>query len=205
MDTGTWRRHGEPVAVNVHDFPHLGRGKAVPYGAYDIARNRAVVNVGVSHDTAEFAVESIRRWWRLDGRRLYRDARRLLICADSGGSNGHKLRLWKLGLPRLADEIARPITVCHSPPGTSKWNKIEHRLFSFISINWRGRPLVNYETVVNLIGATTTRTGLRVKAVLDRRTYPKGVTVTDNAMHAVRLRRHRLHPDWNYTIDQHAS
>ena len=201
----TWRRHGDPVAVNVHDFPHLGRGKAVPYGAYDIARNRAVVNVGVSHDTAEFAVESIRRWWRLDGRRLYRDSRRLLICADSGGSNGHKLRVWKLGLQSLADEIAMPITVCHYPPGTSKWNKIEHRLFSFISINWRGRPLVNYETVVNLIGATTTRTGLRVKAVLDRRTYDKGVKVTDDAMHEVRLRRHRLRPDWNYTIDQHAS
>jgi transposase len=196
----TWRPRGEPVAVNVHDFPDLGRGKAVPYGAYDIARNRAVVNVGVSHDTAEFAVESIRRWWRLDGRRLYRDSRRLLICADSGGSNGHKLRAWKLGLQSVADEIAMPITVCHYPPGTSKWNKIEHRLFSFISINWRGRPLVNYETVVNLIGATKTRTGLRVKAVLDSRTYDKGVKVTDDAMHEVRLRRHTLHPDWNYTI-----
>ena len=197
----TWRPRGEPVEVNVHDFPHLGHGKAVPYGAYDIARNRAVVNVGVSHDTAEFAVESIRRWWRLDGRRLYRDARRLLICADSGGSNGHKLRAWKLGLQTLADEIAMPITVCHYPPGTSKWNKIEHRLFSFISLNWRGRPLVNYETVVNLIGATKTRTGLRVKAVLDTGTYDKGVKVEAEAMREIRLRRHKLHPDWNYTID----
>ena len=197
----TWRPQGEPVEVNVHDFPHLGRGKAVPYGAYDIARNRAVVNVGVSHDTAEFAVESIRRWWRLDGRRLYRDARRLLICADSGGSNGHKLRVWKVGLQTLADEIAMPITVCHYPPGTSKWNKIEHRLFSFISLNWRGRPLVNYETVVNLIGATKTRTGLRVKAVLDTRTYPKGLKVEEEAMRDVQLRRHTLHPEWNYTID----
>jgi transposase len=125
----TWRPHGDPVEVHVHDFPHLGRGKAVPYGAYDIARNRAVVNVGISHDTAEFAIESIRRWWRLDGRRLYRTARRLLICADSGGSNGPKLRAWKLGLQTLADEITMPITVCHYPPGTSKWNKIEHRLF----------------------------------------------------------------------------
>lgn len=197
----TWRPHGDPIEVNVHDFPHLGRGKAVPYGAYDIARNRAVVNVGISHDTAEFAVESIRRWWRLDGRRLYRDARRLLICADSGGSNGHKLRAWKLGLQTLADEIAMPITVCHYPPGTSKWNKIEHRLFSFISLNWRGRPLVNYETVVNLIGATKTRTGLRVKAVLDTRTYPKGIKVDAQAMRDVQLRRHTLYPDWNYTID----
>ena len=200
----TWRRRGEPLQVNVHDFPHLGRGKAIPYGAYDIARNRAVVNVGVSHDTAEFAVESIRRWWRLDGRRIYRDRSRLLVCADSGGSNGHKLRVWKLGLQGLADEIGLPITVCHYPPGTSKWNKIEHRLFSFISINWRGRPLVNYETVVNLIGATRTRTGLRVKAVLDTRTYHKGVKVKDDALRAVRLRRHNLHPAWNYTIDHHS-
>lgn len=195
-----WRRRGKPVKVNVHDFPHLGYGKAVPYGAYDIARDRAVVNVGVSHDTAEFAVESIRRWWRMDGRRLYRSSRRLLICADSGGSNGYKLRAWKLGLQRLADSMAMPITVCHYPPGTSKWNKIEHRLFSFISINWRGRPLVNYEAVVNLIGATKTRTGLRVKAVLDPRTYPKGVKVENDAMRKVQLQGHNLHPLWNYTI-----
>ena len=201
----TWRLRGKPVEVNVHDFPQLGRGKAVPYGAYDIARNRAVVNVGVSHDTAEFAVESIRRWWRLDGRRLYGGPRRLLICADSGGSNGHRLRVWKLGLQNLADQIEMPITVCHYPPGTSKWNKIEHRLFSFISINWRGKPLVNYETVVNLIGATKTRTGLRVKAVLDTGTYNKGVKVEDEALREVRLRRHRLHPAWNYTIHPHIS
>ena len=200
----TWRPQGEPVRVNVHDFPHLGRGKAIPYGAYDIARNRAVVNVGISHDTAEFAVESIRRWWRLDGRRLYRNPRKLLICADSGGSNGYKLRVWKLGLQSLADEIGMPITVCHYPPGTSKWNKIEHRLFSFISINWRGRPLVNYETVVNLIGATKTRAGLRVKAVLDTRTYHQGVKVKDDVLRAVRLRRHRVHPAWNYTVAHHS-
>ncbi len=197
----TWRPQGEPVKVNVHDFPSLGSGKAVPYGAYDIAQNRAVVNVGVSHDTAEFAVESIRRWWRLDGRRLYRDACRLLICADSGGSNGNRLRAWKLGLQDLADEIAMPITVCHYPPGTSKWNKIEHRLFSFISLNWRGQPLVNFETVVNLIGATKTRTGLHVKALLDTGTYPKGVKVDDDEMNNIRLRRHKLHPKWNYTIN----
>jgi hypothetical protein len=201
----TWRPSGRPLKVNVHDFPHLGRGKAIPYGAYDIARNRAVVNVGISHDTAEFAVESIRRWWRLDGRQIYRDARRLLLCADSGGSNGPKLRAWKLELQGLADEIRMPITVCHYPPGTSKWNKVEHRLFSFISINWRGRPLVNYETVVNLIGATKTRTGLRVKAVLDTKTYAKGVKVEDEAMDGLRLRRHTLHPSWNYTIDVRTS
>jgi hypothetical protein len=197
----TWRPRGEPVPVNVHDFPHLGRGKAVPYGAYDIAKNRAVVNVGISHDTAEFAIESIRRWWRLDGRRLHRAARRLLICADSGGSNGHRLRAWKVGLQTLASEIAIPITVCHYPPGTSKWNKIEHRLFSFISLNWRGRPLVNYETVVNLIGATQTRTGLRVKAVLDTKTYQKGLKVKEKALRDVQLHRHAVHPDWNYTIE----
>jgi hypothetical protein len=201
----TWRPSGRPLKVNVHDFPHLGRGKAIAYGAYDIARNRAVVNVGISHDTAEFAVESIRRWWRLDGRQIYRDARRLLLCADSGGSNGPKLRAWKLELQGLADEIRMPITVCHYPPGTSKWNKVEHRLFSFISINWRGRPLVNYETVVNLIGATKTRTGLRVKAVLDTKTYAKGVKVEDEAMDGLRLRRHTLHPSWNYTIDVRTS
>ena len=197
----TWRPRGRPVDVHVHDFPHLGRGKAVPYGAYDIARNRAVVNVGVSHETAEFAIESIRRWWRLDGRRLYGRARRLLICADSGGSNGHTRCAWKLGLQVLATEIGLPITVCHYPPGTSKWNKIEHRLFSFISLNWRGRPLVNYETVVNLIGATTTRTGLRVKAVLDTGTYPKGLKVAKDIMRQIQLRRHKTHPDWNYTIE----
>jgi len=197
----TWRPRGAPVAVHVHDFPQLGQGKAVPYGAYDIARNRAVVNVGISHDTAEFAIESIRRWWRLDGRRLYRDADRLLICADSGGSNGPRLRVWKLGLQILANDIDKPISVCHYPPGTSKWNKIEHRLFSFISLNWRGQPLVNFETVVNLIGATRTRTGLRVKAVLDTRTYQKGLNVEDEVLQDVRLRRHTVHPDWNYTIE----
>jgi len=197
----TWRRQGEPVDVHIHDFPHLGHGKAVPYGADDMARNRAVVNVGISHDTAEFAIESIRRWGRQDGRRLYRDANRLLICADRGGSNGPRLRAWKLGLQILATEIGKAISVCHYPPGTSKWNKIEHRLFSFISLNWRGQPLVNFETVVNLIGATTTRTGLRVKAVLDMRTYQKGLEVEPEMMDEVRLRRHKLHPDWNYTIE----
>jgi hypothetical protein len=198
-----WHPKGHPVEVNVHDFPTQADGKVTPYGAYDIARNRAVVNVGISHDTAEFAVESIRRWWRLDGRKRYANAQRLLICADSGGSNGSRTRLWKVELQQLADEIRIPITVCHYPPGTSKWNKIEHRLFSFISINWRGRPLVNLETIVNLIGATRTRTGLRVKAVLDTNKYATGVKVGAAALAALNLKRHRSHPDWNYTLAPH--
>ena len=196
----TWRRKGKPHRVNVHDFPSLGQGKAIPYGAYDLARDRAVVNVGVTHDTAEFAVESIRRWWRLDGRSHYRGAKGLLICADCGGSNGNRPRAWKVELQRLSDDIGLPITVCHYPPGTSKWNKIEHRLFSFISLNWKGQPLVNYETMVNLIGATRTQSGLAVKAVLDTRQYQTGLEVSPKEVEALHLRRHSVHPDWNYTL-----
>ena len=167
----TWRPKGKPQEVNTKVFPSLAEGKALPYGVYDSGQNRAVVNVGVTHDTAEFAVESIRRWWKLDGRKTYPAARRLLICADAGGSNGNRLRAWKLNLQQMADQIRIPITVCHYPPETSKWNKIEHRLFSFISLNWRGQPLLDYETIVNLIGGTKTRTGLKVKAVLDKNEY----------------------------------
>jgi hypothetical protein len=195
-----WLPQGQPDEVTVHDFPHLGKGKAIPYGAYDIARNRAVVNVGVTHETAEFAVESIRRWWRLDGKRHYQGAGRLLICADSGGSNGNRPRAWKLHLQELSDATGMAITVCHYPPGTSKWNKIEHRLFSFISLNWKGKPLVNYETVINLIGGTRTRTGLKVKAVLDTNQYDTGVAISDEDIDQLRLKRHKLHPDWNYTL-----
>jgi Rhodopirellula transposase DDE domain len=195
-----WRRRGEPTAVFTHDFPHLGVGKAVPYGAYDLTQDRAVVNVGISHDTAEFAVESIRRWWRLLGRESYPRAKRLLISADAGGSNGPRLRAWKVELQALASEIGLPITVCHYPPGTSKWNKIEHRLFSFISLTWKGQPLVSYQTVVNLIGATRTRTGLRVKALLDRRTYQTGATITAEQFATIRLKSHSFHPAWNYTL-----
>jgi hypothetical protein len=195
-----WLPKGKADQVSVHDFPPLGKGKAIPYGAYDIARNRAVVNVGVTHDTAEFAAESIRRWWRLDGKRHYREAPRLLICADSGGSNGNRTRAWKLQLQALSDETGMSITVCHYPPGTSKWNKIEHRLFSFISLNWKGKPLVNYETVVNLIGGTRTRGGLKVKAVLDTNQYETGVEVSKEDIGQLRLKRHRVHPDWNYTL-----
>src|SRR5438309_7583038 len=196
----TWQPKGKPKEVNTKDFPSLAEGKALPYGIYDTGRNRAVVNVGVTHDTAEFAVESIRRWWKLDGRKTYPTARRLLICADAGGSNGNRLRLWKLNLQHVADQIQLPITVCHYPPGTSKWNKIEHRLFSFISLNWKGQPLINYETIINLIGGTKTRTGLKVKAVLDTNDYEIGIKVSDEELEDVRLRRHKVHPVWNYTI-----
>jgi len=199
----TWRPKGKPKEVNSKDFPSLAQGKAFPYGVYDSGQNRAVVNVGVTHDTAEFAVESIRRWWKLDGRKTYPAARRLLICADAGGSNGNRLRLWKLNLQHLADQIQIPITVCHYPPGTSKWNKVEHRLFSFISLNWKGEPLINYETIINLIGGTKTRTGLKVKAVLDTNDYETGIGVSDEELNEVRLRRHKVHPAWNYTISPH--
>lgn len=198
-----WLPKGQPDEVTVHDFPHLGQGKAIPYGAYDIALNRAVVNVGVTHETAEFAVESIRRWWRLDGRRYYRDAARLLICADSGGGNGNRQRAWKLHLQALSDETGMAITVCHYPPGTSKWNQIEHRLFSFISLNWKGKPLVNFETVVNLIGGTRTRAGLKVKAVLDTNQYETGVEISDEDIDQLQLKRHKVHPNWNYTLLPH--
>jgi len=196
----TWRPHGQPHRVLTHDFPSLGSGKAIPYGTYDIAQDRAVVNVGVTHDTAEFAVESIRRWWRWLGKRAYPAAARLLISADAGGSNGPRLRAWKVHLQQLANDLGFPITVCHYPPGTSKWNKIEHRLFSFISMNWKGQPLVSYEAVVNLISATRTRNGLKVKAVLDTREYDTGRTVTAEQVKRLQLKGHAFHPDWNYTL-----
>lgn len=196
----TWRRKGRPKPVNAYDFPSWAKGKGIPYGAYDEAHNEAVVNVGVTHETAEFAVASIRRWWALAGRQRYPRARKLLICADAGGSNGYRLRAWKFQLQQLADKLTIPITVCHYPPGTSKWNKIEHRLFSFISLNWKGQPLVSYEAVVNLIGGTTTKTGLKVTATLDPNYYETGVEVTPSEMEQVQLQRHRKFPDWNYTI-----
>ena len=184
----------------MHDFrlPELGR--VSPYGVYDLAQNEAWVSVGTDHDTAAFAVESIRRWWRTMGAPLYPDATRLLITADAGGSNGYRLRLWKLELQRLADETGLEIGVCHFPPGTSKWNKIEHRLFSAITANWRGRPLVSHEVIVELIGATTTRTGLKVRSELDTHAYPAGVTVRDADMQTLHLRRDAFHGDWNYTL-----
>lgn len=199
----TWRPQGQPSAVNIYDFPHLGEGPAIPYGAYDVGRNQGFVNVGISHDTAEFAVESLRRWWRLIGRRHYAKATGLLLCADGGGSNGFRNRGWKYHLQQLADALGLEVTVCHYPPGTSKWNKVEHRLFSYISLNWQGRPLVSYETVVNLIGATRTKAGLRVKAALDAGAYELGVKIPDVEMERLNLQPHRTLPQWNYTLRPH--
>ena len=196
----TWRRPGQAPQVLTHDFPSLAQGKAVPYGTYDVAEDQALVNVGITHDTAEFAVASIQRWWRMMGKKTYPRAKRLLICADAGGSNSNRSRGWKLHLQEFVDTIGIPITICHYPPGTSKWNTIEHRLFSFISMNWRGQPLVSYEAVVNLIGGTRTRSGLKVKAMLDTRTYEKGQKVSAQQIQELNLRGQAFHPDWNYTI-----
>ena len=195
-----WLAKGAALQVNGHDFPDPSVPRAYPYGIYDLARNRGFVNVGTDHDTATFAVASIRGWWRAEGRAAYPGARRLLITADAGGSNGSRLRLWKWELQRLADELGFPISVCHFPPGTSKWNKVEHRLFSFISSNWRGEPLADYETVVNLIARTTTVTGLKVSCRLDRRRYSIGRKVTQEQMAKIALVRDGFHGDWNYTI-----
>jgi hypothetical protein len=195
-----WRPARKPVKVRGHDFPDPNVPRAYPYGVYDIDRNSGFVNVGTDHDTAAFAVASIRGWWRHEGRRLYPAANDILITADAGGSNGSRLRLWKVELQRLADETGLAITVCHFPPGTSKWNKIEHRLFSFISSNWRGEPLRDYETIVKLISRTATAQGLKVTCRLDRRKYPTGRKVTDEEMQRVNLQRHKFHGDWNYTI-----
>ena len=194
------RPKGEPEEVRVHDFliPELGR--VSPYGVYDLGKNEAWVSVGTDHDTSAFAVASIRRWWETMGKPLYPRATRLLITADAGGSNGYQVRLWKLELQKLADETGLEIAVCHFPPGTSKWNKIEHRLFSAISQNWRGKPLVSHEAIVNLIAATTTRTGLKVRAALDQKPYPPGVKVKDAEMETLHLRADAFHPEWNYSL-----
>ena len=195
-----WRPRGQPEAVRVHDFVDPQLGKVVPYGVYDLAANAGWVSVGIDHDTAEFAVESIRRWWREMGAPLYPRATRLLITADCGGSNGHRLRLWKVQLQRLADELRLALRVCHFPPGTSKWNKIEHRMFCHITNNWRGRPLLSRRVVVNLIGRTTTVQGLRIKARLDTRRYEPGIKVSQDQLAAVRLEPEAFHGEWNYTI-----
>ena len=195
-----WRKKGRALKVNIHDFPSLAEGTAIPYGAYDVHRNEGMVNVGMTHDTAEFAVESIRRWWRQFGIRHYPAAQRLFICADSGGSNAARNRAWKYHLQNFSDEARLEIVVGHYPPGTSKWNKIEHRMFSFISMNWKGEPLVSFETVVNMISATKTNQGLRIKAVLDRRRYETGVKISDEQMKALNLRPHPENPGWNYSL-----
>jgi transposase len=191
---------GQPEVVDVYDFVDDEQGRAAPYGVYDIAANQAWVSVGINHDTAEFAAETIRTWWKEMGSALYPAATSLMITADAGGSNGYRIRLWKVELQKLADDIAIPISVCHLPPGTSKWNKIEHRLFSFITQNWRGKPLITHQVIVNLISATTTETGLTVKCKLDPRVYKTGRRVSDAELAAVRLVPDKFHGEWNYTI-----
>lgn len=195
-----WLPAREPIKVEGHDFPSPEVPRAYPYGIYDLGRNEGFVNVGTDHDTGAFAVASIRGWWRFEGRRLYPETTEILITADGGGSNGSRLRLWKFELQKFADETGLSISVCHFPPGTSKWNKIEHRLFSFITSNWRGEPLLNYETIVNLIAKTTTAKGLKVICKLDRRKYPTGRKITNAEMKQVNMKRDKFHGEWNYVI-----
>src|SRR4051794_9647658 len=198
-----WEPEGRPRRVKSKDFPDKALGKVAPYGVYDLTTNEGWVNVGITHDTAEFAVESIRRWWYRMGSQVYAGAKELLVTADSGGSNGCRPRLWKVCLQELADELGLRVHVCHFPPGTSKWNKIEHRMFCHITENWRGRPLVSHAVVVNLIGSTRTRTGLRIRAELDTNAYAKGIKVTKGQLAGVRLRRDKFHGEWNYTVLPH--
>lgn len=195
-----WRPKGKPEEVRVHDFVDLELGKVAPYGVYDVTANQGWVSVGIDHDTAEFAVESIRRWWREMGQPLYPEARRLLITADGGGSNGYRVRLWRVQLQKLADELSMSIHVSHFPPGTSKWNKIEHRMFCHITNNWRGRPLVSRQVVVNLIGNTTSKTGLRIRSELDPNMYASGIKVSDEELASIAIDRDDFHGEWNYRI-----
>lgn len=195
-----WLPSGEPVKVKVHDFIDKELGRANPYGVYDIGADEAWVSVGTDHDTSAFAVQTIRRWWFSMGKERYAQAKQLVITADGGGSNGHRVRLWKLELSRLAQEIGLDIEVHHFPPGTSKWNKIEHRLFSFITMNWRGRPLISHEVIVNLIASTKTRSGLTVRAELDTADYPKGLVISDAELDTIKIERDEFHGDWNYRI-----
>ena len=200
-----WRPGGDPVRVNVHDFPDPELGKANPYGVYDVANDDGWVSVGTDHDTAAFAVETLRRWFHQVGAQAYPGASKLLVCADGGGSNGYRLRAWKTQLAALATETGLAITVCHLPPGTSKWNKIEHRLFSHISMNWAGRPLTSHQVIIDLIATTTTRAGLKVHAELDDSTYPTGIRISDAEMAALPIEAHEFHPDWNYTLNPRKS
>ena len=198
----TWRKKGSPEEVNAYDFPNLSKGKAIPYGTYDIALNQGFVNVGIDSNTAEFAVESIRQWWKQLGKKHYPKAKNLLICADCGGGNGNRNHGWKYFLNDFSKETNLRVTILHFPPATSKWNKIEHRLFSFISKNWKGKPLINYEVIINFIKNTTTETGLKVYARLDRKKYKKGRKFSDKEMAEVSINPHIFHPEWNYTITQ---
>lgn len=196
----SWTKKGQAKEVNVYDFPSLGVGRATPYGIYDLKRNEGMVNVGISYDTSEFAVESIRQWWLMFGRINYPNAKELMICADGGGSNGSRNKGWKFHLQELVNQIKIPITVCHYPPGTSKWNKIEHCMFSYITMNWKGKPLVSYETIIKLIGSTKTKKGLTVASRLDEKEYTKGVKILDEEMEKLQIEYHFLHPKWNYSI-----
>jgi hypothetical protein len=195
-----WQPKGEPEKVLVHDFLDKDLGKAIPYGVYDVGENQGWVSVGIDHDTARFATEAIRRWWKKMGAKRYRDAKALLITADGGGSNGSRCRLWKIALRDLAVRLELPIHVCHFPPGTSKWNKIEHRMFCHITQNWRGRPLVSHEVIISLIATTATQTGLKIRAELDVGSYPTGIKVTDEELAAINLKRDKFHGEWNYSI-----
>jgi hypothetical protein len=195
-----WQPRGEPDEVLVHDFLDKNLGKAIPYGVYDLTRNQGWVSVGIDHDTAHFAAEAVWRWWKKMGRRCHPGAHELLIMADGGGSNGNRCRLWKVALQRLADRLDLPVHVCHFPPGTSKWNKIEHRMFCHITQNWRGRPLISHQVIINLIANTTTQQGLKIKAQLDRGTYPTGIKVTDEQLASVNLRPATFHGEWNYCV-----
>lgn len=195
-----WQKKGKAEIVNVYDFEKFAIGKAIPYGIYELFRNNGFVNVGISHDTSEFAVESIKQWWKNIGKRNYRGTKELLICADSGGSNANRSKLWKYYLQKFTNKTGLKITVCHFPPGTSKWNKIEHKMFSFISMNWRGRPLRNYEMILNLIEGTKTKKGLKIKAKMDKKIYELGKKISEKEIERINIRNHKINPQWNYTI-----
>ena len=193
-------KKGEAEIVNVYDFAYLSKGKAIPYGILDIFKNKGFVNVGISHDTSEFAVKSINKWWGNIGKNNYQNAKEILICADGGGSNGSRSRLWKFYLQKFANRTGLRVTVCHYPPGTSKWNKIEHKMFSFISMNWKGKPLTDYEIIINLIEGTTTKKGLKIKAKMDKKMYEIGKKISEKEIENINISIHKINPQWNYTI-----
>ena len=197
-----WQKKGKAEMVNVYDFEYLAKGKAIPYGIYEVLKNHGFVNVGISHDTSEFAVESIRQWWKNIGKKNYPSAKELLICADSGGSNASRSRLWKFYLQKFANKTGLKITVCHLPPGTSNWNKIEHKMFSFISINWKGKPLRDYEIILNLIEGTKTKKGLKIKAKIDRNIYEIGKKISEKEFSEIKMKQHKINPRWNYTLSK---
>ncbi|MDI6737326.1 MAG: ISAzo13 family transposase [Nanoarchaeota archaeon] len=195
-----WMKKGEAEIVNIYDFAYLSKGKAIPYGVLDVFKNNGFVNVGISHDTSEFAAESINKWWGNIGKNNYQNAKEILICADGGGSNGSRSKLWKFYLQKFANKTGLRVTVCHYPPGTSKWNKIEHKMFSFISMNWKGKPLTDYEIIINLIEGTTTKKGLKIKAKMDKKMYKIGKKISEKEIEKINISIHKINPQWNYTI-----